>query len=467
MFLQSVLTQRILFNRSIYSYSLSIDRYSLEKENLGKQHQPLFRLSLKSLKLDNMNKAKGTFPVLLLTVASLGYFVDAFDLVVFSVVRKASIVDLGLATTDASIKTIGLGLENWQALGLLLGGIIWGVFGDKIGRMKVLYGSILCYSIANLLNGFLTPGDNALLFYSGLRFLSGLGLAGELGAAITLVSEAMSASKRGLGTMIVAGFGLLGCALAAWLGAFSSLRWSTLFLIGGTAGILLFFLRLGVYESKMFLTQEKTSVQKGAFFSLFTNGSRFKRFLQCIVVGLPVYFVVGLPVKFATNFGTAFNIQGVSVPIAIMMCYIFLSVGDVVCNYTSQVLKSRKKVFYFFNVLNLIAVLFFTYIPPQNAWQYHFIYCPLLGFSVGYWALIVTNAAEQFGTNLRATVATSVPNFIRSSFIPIAICFTFLERLVGTIHSAGIIGITCSILALIATYTMKETFGTDLNYEEK
>lgn len=414
-----------------------------------------------------MKKVKENFPVILLVVSSLGYFVDAFDLVVFSVVRKASIVDLGLATDDATIKAIGLGLENWQALGLLLGGILWGVFGDKIGRMKVLFGSIAVYSIANLLNGFLTQGENTHLYYSGLRFFSGLGLAGELGAAITLVSEAMSASKRGLGTMIVAGFGLLGCALAAYLGAFSSLKWHTLFIIGGSAGILLFFLRLGVYESKLFLNQEKTTVQKGAFFSLFTNGNRFKRFLQCIVVGLPVYFVVGLPIKFASNFGTAFNIQGVSVPIAIMMCYIFLSVGDVVCNYASQVFKSRKKMFFFFNVLNLIAVLLFIYFPPQNAWQYHFLYCPLLGFSVGYWALIVTNAAEQFGTNLRATVATSVPNFIRSSFIPIAMSFTFFEQYFGTIHSAGLIGIICSVLALIATFTMKETFGTDLNYEEK
>jgi MFS transporter, putative metabolite:H+ symporter len=416
---------------------------------------------------DKLNKVKGNFPVFLLVVTSLGYFVDAFDLVVFSVVRKASIIDLGIATTDAQIKAVGLSLENWQALGLLVGGIIWGVFGDKIGRMKVLFGSIAVYSIANLLNGFLKQGGDVQLHYSILRFFSGLGLAGELGAAVTLVSEAMSPSKRGLGTMIIAAFGLLGCALAAWLGAFSGIGWQTLFIVGGIAGILLLFLRIGVYESSMFLKQEKSIVQKGAFFSLFTNWSRFKRFLQCIVVGLPVYFVVGLPIKFASNFGTAFKITGVSVPIAIMMSYIFLSIGDVVCNYTSQLLKSRKKLFLAFNVLNLMAVLLFTYYPPQNAWQYHYIYCPLLGFSVGYWALIVTNAAEQFGTNLRATVATTVPNFIRSSFIPIALCFTFIEKSLGTIHSAGVIGITCSILALIATFTMKETFGTDLNYEEK
>lgn len=416
---------------------------------------------------DEKKFTKKRLPILLLIVTSLGYFVDAFDLVVFSVVRKASIVDLGLATDDATIKSVGLGLENWQAFGLLLGGVFWGVFGDKIGRMKVLYGSIAVYSIANLLNGFLTPGDNTLLYFSILRFFSGLGLAGELGAAVTLVSEAMSATKRGIGTMIVAAFGLLGCALAAYLGAFSSFKWNTLFIIGGFAGIALLFFRLGVYESKLFLSQPKTSVQRGSFFSLFSNANRFKRFLQCIVVGLPVYFVVGLPIKFASNFGTAFKIQGVSVPIAIMMCYIFLSIGDVVCNYASQVFKSRKKMFYFFNALNLVAVLLFIYIPPQNAWQYHFVYCPLLGFSVGYWALIVTNAAEQFGTNLRATVATSVPNFIRSSFIPIAMSFTFFEQSFGTIHSAGIIGIACSVIALFATYTMKETFGTDLDYQEK
>ena len=414
-----------------------------------------------------MKKLETNFPVFLLVVTSLGYFVDAFDLVIFSAVRNTSIVALKLASDPATIKSVGLSLENWQALGLLIGGVVWGVFGDRAGRLKVLFGSIAVYSVANLLNGLLSPGPNTLTLYSILRFSSGLGLAGELGASVTLIAEAMKASQRGIGTMIIAGFGLLGCAFAAWLGAFSGLAWHVLFIVGGVAGLILLLLRVKVYESKLFLAQEKVTVSRGQFFSLFTSWDRFSRFAQCILLGLPVYFVVGLPIKFATNFGTAFQLTGVSVPVAIMMCYIFLSLGDFVCNYCSQLLKSRRKLFFFFNAINLAAILLFIYYPPQTAWQYHYIYCPVLGFSVGYWALTVTVAAEQFGTNLRATVATSVPNFIRSSFIPIAFCFTALEKSLGTLHAATVVGITCTLLSLSAAYFMRETFGLDLNYEEK
>lgn len=414
-----------------------------------------------------MKKSSNNFPVFLLLVTSLGYFVDAFDLVVFSAVRNTSVVALKLAETPAEIKNVGLTLENWQALGLLIGGVFWGVFGDRLGRLKVLFGSIAVYSAANLLNGLLTPGAHTLTFYSMLRFFSGLGLAGELGAAITLVSEAMKAEKRGLGTMIIAGFGLLGCALAAFLSAFTDISWQALFIAGGISGFVLLLLRIRVIESDLYLNQPETSVARGEFLSLFTNFKRFKKFVRCIGLGLPVYFVVGLPIKFATNFGAAFNISGTSVPIAIMMCYLFLALGDFVCNYLSQVMKSRKKPFYIFNALNLFAVLLFVYYPPQNAWQYHYIYCPILGFSVGYWALTVTIAAESFGTNLRATVTTSVPNFIRSAFIPIALCFTFFESRLGTVHSAMTVGLVCTSLSILSAFLMKETFGVNLNYQEK
>jgi MFS family permease len=403
----------------------------------------------------------------LLAIASLGYFVDAYDLIVFSVVRKTSIVDLGLASTDAQIKSIGISLENWQSLGLLIGGIVWGVLGDKIGRMKMLYGSIACYSIANLLNGFLSAEwGNVFTWYSILRFFSGLGLAGELGVGITLVAETMQTTKRGLGTMAVAAIGFLGCVTAAWLGNLGTINWNTLFIIGGVAGILILFLRIGIYESKLFLIQRESSIKKGAFLSLFTNGKRFRKYLLCILVGLPVYFVIGLPIKFANNLGQAFNIQGVSVSTAIITCYLFVALGDIFCNYLSQVLNSRKIPLLLFNCINLLAVLLFIFLPPKTAWQYEFIYCPLLGFSVGYWALIVTNAAEQFGTNLRATVATTVPNFIRSTFIPIALLFTTMENSMNTISSAAIIGISCSVIGILSALLLKETFYRNLDYTE-
>jgi len=366
------------------------------------------------------------------------------------------------------VKQIGLALESWQSWGILAGGIFWGIFGDKIGRLKVLYGSIAFYSIATLLNGYLSPSwGNTYEYYCMFRFLSGFGLAGELGIGITLVAEMMKKETRGMGTMIIAAFGVLGCVAAAGLAVFAKLPWDLLFKVGGIAGIVLLFVRLGMHESNVYLAQKHTEVERGSFISLFTNMDRFKRFMICILIGLPTYYVVGLPIKFASNFGKALNIQDVSVPIAMITFYLAMSVGDVICNAISQAIKSRKKMFVFYNIFNLGAILLFTYYPPTNAWQYHFIYCPLLGLSVGYWALIVTTAAETFGTNLRATVTTSVPNFIRSSFIIFAIAFTALESHIGTIHAGGLVGLACSVIALLASINLKETFGKDLNFEEK
>lgn len=435
---------------------------------IDKTQKP-FIIKLNRLRMNNYKKVVSQTSIFfLIVVTSLGYFVDAADLVIASLVRASSIKALGLATDDASVKQIGLALESWQSWGILAGGIVWGIFGDKIGRLKVLYGSIAFYSISTLLNGFLSPSwGNTYFYYSLFRFLSGFGLAGELGIGITLVAEVMKKENRGIGTMIIAAFGILGCVVAASLAAFAKLPWETLFKIGGIAGLVILFVRIGVHESSVFITQKQTTVQKGSFLSLFTNGDRLKRFMICILIGLPTYYVVGLPIKFAFNFGKALNISDVSVPIAMITFYISMSVGDLICNAMSQAIKSRKKMFFFYNIFNLCAILLFTYFPPSNTWQYHFIYCPILGLSVGYWALIVTTAAESFGTNLRATVTTSVPNFIRSSFIPIAIGFTALESHIGTIHAGGLIGLGCSLIALVATVMLKDTFGRDLNFEEK
>ena len=404
---------------------------------------------------------------LLIAVSSLGYFVDTADLVIASLVRGNSIKSLGLASDDATIQAIGLNLESWQSWGIFFGGIFFGVLGDKLGRLNVLYGSITLYSLSTLLNGFISPSwGDTYFYYCLLRFLSGFGLAAEMGIAITLVSETMKAETRGLGTMVVAAFGILGCVVAAGLVFFAKISWNSAFIFGGISGLILLLLRIGLHESVFFKTQKDADIPKGAFWSLFTNIDRFKRFSICILIGLPTYYVVGLPIKFASNFGTALNIKGVSVPIAMMTFYTAMSISDVVCNWISQIIKSRKKMFYFYNIFNLCTILIFTYLPPSDAWQYHYIYCPLLGLSVGYWALIVTTASETFGTNLRATVATTVPNFIRSSFIPIASLFTILEKPIGTIHAGGLIGAVCSLIALLATHYLTETFGKELNFEE-
>lgn len=403
----------------------------------------------------------------LLAVTSLGYFVDGYDLVIFSVVRKASILALGLATTEDQVKSVGLALENWQSAGLLLGGILWGILGDRIGRVKILYGSIAIYSLANLTNGFLTASwGHVYEWYAAMRFLSGLGLAGELGAGITLASETMKVGKRGYGTMTIAAIGLLGFVTAGWLGSLNVFKWNILFIIGGIAGFVLMLFRVGVYESSVFLKQRTATVSRGSFFALFTDGVRFCKFMLCILVGLPMFFVIGLPIKFASNMAKAFGIEGVSVSTALVMFYLALAVGDVLCISLSQWLKSRKQPLLLFNVLNLLVVLFFVFVPPRSAWQYHYLYCPLLGLSVGYWAMLTTNAAEQFGTNLRATVAVSVPNFIRASFIPIALLFTEVEPQIGTKFTAVAIGVACSIIGIISAIFTQETFHKDLNYAE-
>lgn len=408
--------------------------------------------------------------LMLITVAALGYFVDTYDLLVASLVRTKSIISLGLADANNTelIKQIGVSFEVWQSAGLLVGGLLFGILGDKIGRKKVLFGSIAFYSIANILNGLLIPNMPFLLeFYKGLRFLSGVGLAGELGIGITMISEILSAQKRGYGSMIVVSFGILGIVLAASLSIYTTISWNTMFLIGGGMGIALLILRIGVKDSIIYETQKSSTIKKGDFIAILKTPKLLKKFLICIAIGFPSYFIVGLPIKFAPNFGDAFGIEGVSIATTILTFYITLSLSDILANYISQVVKSRKKVLYFFNIMCFISVSIFCFIPPQNAFQYHFIYTPLLAFSIGYWALLVTTTSESFGSNLRATATTVVPNLIRALFIPISASFLFFESLFDTITSATIVGFICCFIAIIGTYFLKETFGKDIDFVEE
>jgi MFS family permease len=409
--------------------------------------------------------------IILITVAALGYFVDTYDLLVASLVRAESIISLGLADTDNTqlIKEIGVSLESWQSVGLLIGGLFFGILGDKIGRKKVLFGSIAVYSVANLFNGLLVPEMPFLLeSYKGLRFLSGLGLAGELGIGITMVSEILSAEKRGYGSMIVVSFGILGIVLAACLAVYTTISWNTMFLIGGGMGIALLILRIGVKDSLIFEKQSSSKIKRGDFISILKTPNLLKKFLICIAIGFPSYFVVGLPIKFAPNFGEAFGLEGVSIAITILTFYITLSLADIAANFISQKVKSRKKVLYFFNVMCFFSISLFCFYPPSSAFQYHFFYTPLLGFSIGYWALLVTTTSETFGSNLRATTTTLVPNIIRSLFIPIAAAFLYLESLFdSSVVSASIIGLICCVIAIVGTYFLKETYGRDLDFVEE
>ncbi|MEI6408622.1 MAG: MFS transporter [Bacteroidota bacterium] len=394
-------------------------------------------------------------------VAALGYFVDIYDLLLFGFVRQKSLLSLGFTKEQAF--DIGLSLQNWQMGGMLLGGILWGVMGDKRGRVSVLYFSIALYSIANLMNGFVSGYADYALF----RFIAGIGLAGELGAGITLVAEVMPKEKRGFGTMLVASIGLSG-ALLAWV-IEHSFDWRVCYFIGGGLGALLLVFRISVAESGIFkAVKAQDDVQRGNFFALFTDRGRLSRFLRCIFIGTPTWFMVGVLVFFAPEFGKSKGLEGILAGNAIAACYSGLILGDIASGMLSQYLRSRVKVMQIFLSLNLLAVLLYlTASFPNNATFYacHF----LLGFTGGFWVIFVTVGAEQFGTNLRSTVATTVPNFARGMQVPINESFKYLKgaAVTGSVISSGyIIGAVCFAIAFIALFRMRETFEEDLNYVE-
>ena len=394
-------------------------------------------------------------------VAALGYFVDIYDLLLFGFVRVKSLQDLGFS--GQALTDTGIFLLNWQMAGMLLGGLLWGVLGDKKGRVRVLYFSIFLYSIANIMNGFASSATNYAIF----RFLAGVGLAGELGVGITLVAEIMPKEKRGYGTMIVATVGLSG-ALLAWA-VDLMFPWRICYFVGGGLGLLLLVLRISVSESGMFKQMQETKgVSRGNFLALFTSWDRFIRFVRCLLIGSPTWFVVGVLITLAPEFGQAKGLSGITGGNAIAACYTGLILGDIGSGLLSQFLRSRLKVMWIFLTLDALAVAYYLlggFATPAAFYFAHF----LLGISVGFWVIFVTIGAEQFGTNLRATVATTVPNFARGMLVPIGASFVYLKNPAvagGILPAAGIIGAVCLLIAFAALIGMKETFEEDLNYVE-
>jgi MFS family permease len=407
-------------------------------------------------------------------VAALGYFVDIYDLLLFSIVRRPSLIALGVP--ENRLFAEGEFLLQAQMSGLLLGGIIWGIMGDKKGRLSVLFGSILLYSLANIANGFVTTVGQ----YAVLRFVAGIGLAGELGAGITLVSEILPSRLRGYGTTIVATVGLMGAILANFMARIFD--WSTAFFIGGGLGLLLLLARISVFESGMFLKTKASQVVRGDFLQLFRKKSRLIKFLGCIFIGLPIWYVAGILITFSPEFATALSVTGeIIAGDAVMYSYIGLAVGDLSSGFISQKVGSRKKVVGGYLVLTMLTILFYLFNPVKTT-DFFYLACFLLGVAIGYWALFVTIAAEQFGTNLRSTVATSVPNFIRGTVVPLTFLFKFLRDAIsahysgvheqetaqnmGIIYGALIVGIFTIVVAFAALRVIDETYGRELNFEE-
>jgi len=391
-------------------------------------------------------------------VAALGYFVDIYDLLLFSIIRIPSLQSLGLNSDQ--IAKEGLHIINVQMMGLLVGGIIWGILGDKKGRLKVLYASIILYSLGNIANGFVqTVGQYAIV-----RFVTGLGLAGELGAGITLVSELLPKEKRGIGTSLVAGIGLTGAVFAFFIK--EHFEWRTCYFIGGVLGFLLLFLRIGVLESDMFKSLAQSDVSKGNFLMLFTNGKRLRKYLTAILIGLPTWYVIGILITFSKEFGTKMGIKGTIDPgKAIMFAYAAISVGDVAIGFISQWMRSRKRAVYLFYIITIIAVVWFFNLQNQDANTLYLV-SALLGFGTGFWAIFVTMAAEQFGTNIRATVATTVPNMVRGSLNLVSLLFVSLQSSYGYLKSGWITGAVVIVVAFVSMLFTEETFGKELNYIE-
>jgi len=396
-------------------------------------------------------------------IGALGFFVDIYDLLLFNIVRRASFKDLGVS--EAAMKDVGESVLSWQMIGLTIGGILWGIMGDKKGRKNVLFGSILIYSLATIANGFVTSVDQ----YTLMRFIAGLGLAGELGASITLTSELLPKEKRGIGAAIIATSGVMGTITAYFVYNLSGENWRLCYFIGGGMGLALLFLRIRVLESGMYDSAKSTKVQMGNFFMFLNNRERFFRYLRAITIGLPVWYVIGVLISFSDEFAKRFGIEGFDQPKALMLQYVALAFGDLGAGLFSNYIKSRKKtLFIYYSILSVFIFLFFALKGGGNAFNMYLL-CMGLGFGSGISVLYITMSAEQFGTNLRATAAISIPNLVRGFLPLILILFKFLrseKAFDNYITAAWITGVVIIATGFISVLYTKETFAKELDYVE-
>ena len=395
---------------------------------------------------------------LAITVAALGYFVDIYDLILFSIVRVASLRSLGVPPDQ--ILSQGVLLLNMQMGGMLVGGLIWGILGDKRGRLSVLFGSIVMYSLANIANGFVETVPQ----YAALRFIAGIGLAGELGAGITLVSEIMPPHTRGYGTMIVATVGILGAVVASLVG--DAFDWRIAYFVGGAMGIALLVLRIGVVESGMFEGVKRTTASRGDFWSLIRSPKTRWRYVRVVLVGVPIWYVVGILITFSPEFGRTMGMTAVPhAGRAVMFCYIGLALGDFASGALSQLIKSRNRVVGLFLLLTTAFIALYFAVAHVSLNVFYSV-CLLLGIGAGYWAVFVTIASEQFGTNIRATATTTAPNFVRGAVVGLTLLFEGLRPAMGIRGSAMLVGAVALTIAFLSLRGLEESYGKDLNYLE-
>ena len=392
-------------------------------------------------------------------VAALGYFVDIYDLLLFSIVRVPSLRSLGVQGED--LLHAGERLLNMQMTGMLLGGLLWGVLGDRRGRISVLFGSIFMYSAANIANAWVQTVDA----YAWLRFIAGIGLAGELGAGITLVSEIMPKETRGYGTTIVAATGILGAVVAALVG--DAFDWRISYIVGGVMGFALLALRIGVYESGMFESVRQIGTSRGNVLQLFNRPDRATKYIAVILIGVPIWYVIGILITFSPELGRALGMsEAPQAGRAVMFAYIGLAFGDFGSGFLSQYIGSRKRVVLLFQVMTAAFVSTYFFLAPFSITAFYAL-CVALGFGVGYWAVFVTVASEQFGTNIRATATTTVPNVVRGSVVLLTSSVGWLRPQFGVVNSALIVGVAALAISFVALRGIEETFGKDLDYVEE
>lgn len=400
-------------------------------------------------------------------VSALGFFVDVYDMLIFSIVRIPSLKDLGL--DEAGVSQAGTFILNWQQAGLVIGGILWGVLGDRRGRMSVLFGSIITYSLANIACGFIPMVTfmPVIDYYALMRFIAGVGLSGEIGAAMVLVSEILPKEIRGYGSAIVAGIGYLGAGVAYLTQ--SLFDWQTAFFVGGGMGLLLLLLRVSMFESGLFSTMksEQQHVSRGNFLQFFMNWPRARKYLRCVAVGIPTWFIVGILATFSNELGQAMGItEAVKPGQCVTMIYLGMAIGDLLSGPISQWLRSRRRTIIYLLLGNMFFSGVYLFGGIQSA-QGIYIVCLLTGFCTGYIAMYLTMVAEQYGTNLRATATTSVPSIVRGTVIPITLLFQALKPSVGALVGAGLIGVVVYALAFWSMSRIEETFAKDLAFVEE
>ena len=406
---------------------------------------------------------KSQFLNLAVIVAALGYFVDIYDLLLFTIVREPSLIGINIG--DSEIMAASMKIINWQMVGLLIGGVLWGVMGDKRGRLSVLFGSILLYSVANFATGYVQTVDQ----YAWLRFIAGIGLAGELGAGITLVSELMPQKNRGVVTSFVAGVGLFGAVFAYFIYKATN-DWRLCYKIGGVLGIFLLVLRIKVSESSIFKNLESKHVSKGNLLMFFNKPSRFKKYILAILIGLPTWFVIGIMLNLSNRFAKdLYGENSIDSGASIMYGYIGIALGDIVVGLVSQHFKSRKKALYIFYAMTILGIVYF-FSPLNNNDFSMYAVSMYLGFSTGFWAIFVTMGAEHFGTNLRATAATTIPNVVRGALPLMNLLFKdyFQANLQWTmLQSAMVTGAIVMAISVVALVFTEETFHKDLDFIEE